>query len=41
MAQNYLYKDVGIQINALMTCTAWNLKAPALLGANKYNMLGY
>ena len=26
MAQNYLYKDVGIQINALMTCAAWNLK---------------
>ena len=26
MAQNYLYKDVGIQINALMSCTAWNLK---------------
>ena len=26
MAQNYLYKDVGIQINALMSCAAWNLK---------------
>jgi len=26
MAQNYLYKDAGIQINALMACAAWNLK---------------
>jgi len=26
MAQNYLHGDVGIQINALMSCTAWNLK---------------
>jgi len=26
MAQNYLHADAGIQINALMCCTAWNLK---------------
>jgi IS5 family transposase len=26
MAQNYLYDDKGIQINALMAATAWNLK---------------
>ena len=26
MAQNYLHADVGIQINAFMSCTAWNLK---------------
>jgi len=26
MAQNYLHGDEGIQINALMSCTAWNLK---------------
>jgi IS5 family transposase len=26
MAQNYLHREDGIQINALMSCTAWNLK---------------
>ena len=26
MAQNYLHGEVGIQINAFMSCTAWNLK---------------
>jgi IS5 family transposase len=26
MAQNYLHKETGIQINALMSCTTWNLK---------------
>jgi len=26
MAQNYLHGDAGIQINALMSCAAWNLK---------------
>jgi len=26
MAQNYLHGDNGIQINALMSCAAWNLK---------------
>jgi IS5 family transposase len=26
MAQNYLHGEKGIQINALMSCTAWNLK---------------
>ncbi len=26
MAQNYLLDESGIQINALMACTAWNLK---------------
>jgi IS5 family transposase len=26
MAQNYLLKEPGIQINALLSCTAWNLK---------------
>ena len=26
MAQNYLHADTGIQINAFMSCTAWNLK---------------
>ena len=26
MSQNYLHGEVGIQINALMSCTAWNLK---------------
>jgi IS5 family transposase len=26
MAQNYLHGEAGIQINALMSCTAWNLK---------------
>ena len=26
MAQNYLHRDIGIQINALLSCTAWNLK---------------
>ena len=26
MAQNYLYGDTGIQINAFMSCAAWNLK---------------
>jgi len=26
MAQNYLHGDTGIQLNAFMSCTAWNLK---------------
>ena len=26
MAQNYLWGEKGIQINALMAATAWNLK---------------
>ena len=26
MAQNYLHREDGIQINAFMSCTAWNLK---------------
>jgi IS5 family transposase len=26
MAQNYLWDEKGIQINALMAATAWNLK---------------
>jgi IS5 family transposase len=26
MGQNYLHGEVGIQINALMSCAAWNLK---------------
>jgi hypothetical protein len=26
MGQNYLYREVGIQINALLSRTAWNLK---------------
>ena len=26
MAQNYLHGECGIQINAFMSCTAWNLK---------------
>ena len=26
MEQNYLHGDVGIQINALMSCTVWNLR---------------
>ena len=26
LAQNYLYGEEGIQINAFMSCTAWNLK---------------
>jgi IS5 family transposase len=26
MGQNYLYRESGIQINALLSCTAWNLK---------------
>jgi IS5 family transposase len=26
MAQNYLHGETGIQINALMSCAAWNLK---------------
>jgi IS5 family transposase len=26
MAQNYLHGEAGIQINALMSCAAWNLK---------------
>ena len=26
MEQNYLHGDVGIQINALLSCAAWNLK---------------
>jgi IS5 family transposase len=26
MSQNYLHKEAGIQINALLSCTAWNLK---------------
>lgn len=26
MAQNYLHGEEGIQINALLSCTAWNLK---------------
>ena len=26
MAQNYLHREAGIQINAFMSCTAWNLK---------------
>ena len=26
MAQNYLGGEAGIQINALLSCTAWNLK---------------
>jgi IS5 family transposase len=26
MAQNYLHGEAGIQINAFMSCTAWNLK---------------
>lgn len=26
MAQNYLYGEAGIEINAFMACTAWNLK---------------
>ena len=26
MGQNYLYGEAGIQINALMSCAAWNLK---------------
>jgi IS5 family transposase len=26
MSQNYLHGESGIQINALMSCTAWNLK---------------
>jgi IS5 family transposase len=26
MAQNYLHGESGIQINALMSCTAWNLR---------------
>jgi IS5 family transposase len=26
MSQNYLHGEVGIQINALMSCAAWNLK---------------
>jgi IS5 family transposase len=26
MAQNYLGGEVGIQINAFMSCTAWNLR---------------
>jgi IS5 family transposase len=26
MSQNYLHGEAGIQINALMSCTAWNLK---------------
>ena len=26
MAQNYLLGECGIQINAFMSCTAWNLK---------------
>ena len=26
MAQNYLHGEEGIQINVLMSCTAWNLK---------------
>jgi IS5 family transposase len=33
MSQNYLHGESGIQINALMSCTAWNLKKlMALLG---------
>jgi IS5 family transposase len=26
MGQNYRYRESGIQINALLSCTAWNLK---------------
>jgi IS5 family transposase len=26
MAQNYLHGEAGIQINAFMSCAAWNLK---------------
>jgi IS5 family transposase len=26
MQQNYLWGEIGIQINALMAATAWNLK---------------
>jgi IS5 family transposase len=26
MAENYLHGEAGIQINALLSCTAWNLK---------------
>ena len=26
MSQNYLHREAGIQINALMSCAAWNLK---------------
>jgi IS5 family transposase len=26
MAQNYLHGEAGVQINAFMSCTAWNLK---------------
>jgi IS5 family transposase len=26
MAQNYLHREAGIQINAFMSCAAWNLK---------------
>ena len=26
MGQNYLYGEAGIQINALMSCAAWNLR---------------
>jgi len=26
MAKNYLHGEGGIQINALMSCAAWNLK---------------
>ncbi len=26
MRQNYLHGEAGIQINALLSCTAWNLK---------------
>jgi IS5 family transposase len=26
MAQNYLHGDTGIQINAFLSCTVWNLK---------------
>ena len=39
MAQNYLLDEVGIQINALMAATAWNLKKMMEILKEKANQL--
>jgi IS5 family transposase len=40
MGQNYLHGESGIQINALMSCAAWNLKKlMAVLGEQALRLL--
>jgi len=39
MAQNYLYNEIGIQINAFMAATAWNLKKMMEILKEKANRL--